>query len=351
MLKVLVVDDSAVFRTLLGRIINGNSDLRVQGYATSGEEAVEMAARLQPDVITMDVHMPGIDGLETTSRIMESSPCPIVIVTGHGNPDELAASFRIFEAGAVAMLRKPGSPSEPGFARRAEEIVRTLRVMAQVKVVKRRARKPPETPSTLPHLRATSKVVAIAASTGGPAALAEVLRSLPSDLSVPVVIVQHIAEGFDAGLVKWLDSVSPMPVELATSGRRMIAGRVLVAPQGRHLLVSGDTIRFQASSAADRHSPSADRLFSSIAKTFGAASLGVILTGMGSDGAHGSLDISRMGGIVIAQDEATSVVYGMARAASLVGAVNVELPLTQIPHAIIKLCAPDKKMSPSVDRL
>lgn len=337
MLRVLIVDDSAVARTLLSHVLRG-AGLDVVGEARDGEEAVRMAATLRPSVIAMDVHMPGLDGHEATRRIMEEAPTPIVMVTS-AQPVDVARSFRAVEAGALTLLEKPGAPGSPRFAELADELITTVKLLADVKLVRRRRRRAsvPRSHVRLPERR--TDLVAIGSSTGGPAALASLLKGLPPDLPVPVLIVQHIAQGFDRGLVEWLDKVTRLSVRLAEAGSPLRPGEVLVGPQDRHLGVVGNgTAELSAAPAIGGHRPSATHLFSSVARSYGDRAMGVILTGMGNDGAVGLLDLRTAGGVTVAQDKASSVVYGMPREAVHLGAVDCILPLQEIAPAIARAC-------------
>jgi two-component system chemotaxis response regulator CheB len=348
MLRVLVVDDSEVARRLLVSVLGGADGLGVVGEASSGPEAVRLAGRLRPDVITMDVQMPGMDGLEATRRIMQQHPAPIVVVSGGHDPDDLAHSLRALDAGAVAALRKPRGPLDPGFAAQAAELVGTVRLMAEVKVFRRRPAAPP--PATAPagpagngarRPRHPAELVAVGASTGGPAALATVLRGLPATTPVPILVVQHITHGFDAALATWLDETTPLSVSLATDGQPLAAGQVLIAPAGSHLgLSAAGRVELRRDPPLSGHRPSASHLFASVARVFGARGAGVVLTGMGSDGAAGLLELRRAGGTVLAQDQASCVVPGMPAAAVAAGAVDEVVPLDRLAARIAAAWAP-----------
>ena len=332
MLRVMVVDDSAVARHLLVQILDEDPELRVVAEAADGAQAVLLAESVRPDVITMDINMPVMDGLEATRTIMERMPRPIILISSLYDPEEVRDSFPGLEAGALTVLGKPGNPTAPGFTREAAEIVSTVKDLARVKVVTRRRRRgvgrgAVAPPSAVRRLRPAGGVpvgiLAVAASTGGPAALAKVLSKLSADLPVPIVVVQHMAAGFDQAFVDWLRRVSQLEIHLATHLSKLTPGKVLIAPHDHHLGVTREGRAVLSSeSPIGGHRPSATFLFRSIAQAYGRHALGVILTGMGDDGAPGLVDLKEAGGLVLAQDEASSVVYGMPRAAVELGAVD-----------------------------
>jgi two-component system, chemotaxis family, protein-glutamate methylesterase/glutaminase len=347
-LRVLVTEDSVVARALLVSIINRDPGLEVVGEARDGEQAVKLAADLKPDVITMDVHMPKLDGLEATRRIMAETPTPIVVISAI-DPKDVKMSFEALNSGALAVLAKPSGPMAPDFNERAAEIVSTVKNMAGVRVVRRRPRlaAPPPTadrrpPSAEPPAAAPAtsrrriELVAIGSSTGGPDALGKIIGGLPGHAPVPILIVQHITVGFHQGLVDWLNNVTPLSVKLGEEGHRPVPGEVILAPGEHHMAVdSSKRLTLTTESPVRGHRPSATHLFSTVAKVYGANALGVILTGMGDDGADGLVELRRAGGWVIGQDEATCVVYGMPREAAARGAVTEVLPLPEIAGAIV----------------
>jgi two-component system chemotaxis response regulator CheB len=347
MLRVMVVDDSAVARHLLVQILDEDPELRVVAEAADGAQAVLLAESVRPDVITMDINMPVMDGLEATRTIMERTPRPIVLISSLYDPQEVRDSFPGLEAGALTVLGKPGNPTVPGFAREAAEIVSTVKDLARVKVVTRRRRRgpsrgplaPPSAPRRpRPVARVPVGILAIAASTGGPAAVAKVLSGLTADLPVPVVVVQHMASGFDQAFADWLSRVSPLEVQIATHLGKLTPGKVMVAPNGSHLGVTREgRILLANDPPIGGHRPSATFLFRSVAQAYGRHALGVILTGMGSDGAPGLVDLKECGGLVLAQDEASSVVYGMPRAAVELGAVDWIADLEDIAASILEV--------------
>jgi two-component system chemotaxis response regulator CheB len=339
-LRVLVAEDSPVARQLIVHILNGDPELRVVGQATNGLEAVELTARLRPDVIVMDMTMPAMDGLEATRRIMAQTPTPIVLVSASYEPDDVNRSFEALEAGALHLLPKPCGPGAPGFADHAAGLTTTTKLMADVKLVRRtRPAQASRTPAAGGTRGLSCQVVAIASSTGGPAALATILGSLPEDLPAPILVVQHITTGFHEGLAEWLDHVSPLSVCLARDGQPLRGGQVLIAPSEAHLgVTTHGTVALDRGPPIGGHRPSATHLFRTAAEAFGDSALGVVLTGMGADGVPGLRALKDTRGLVFAQDEATSVVFGMPREAIARGVVDHVLPLDRMAGAIVAAC-------------
>lgn len=342
-LGVLVADDSPVARRLIVHILSSDPRLRVIAEAANGDEAVELATSHNPDVIVMDIVMPSTDGLQATRRIMEVLPTPIVLVSSAHDPTDMKMSFQALRAGALTLVAKPSGPEASTFMQDAASLTVTVKLMADVKLIRRRTTgrsdgKPvPSGPAAAAGRRAQPvEIVAIAASTGGPAALAAILSGLPASPPVPIVVVQHITPGFHDGFVEWLDSTSPVPVRLARDHEPLRAGAVLVAPPDAHL---GVTRRRRVELSPDPpiggHRPSATHLFGSIAGAYGLRAVGAILTGMGADGVAGLRLLKDAGGLVLAQDEATSVVYGMPREAASRGIVDEILPVERIAGSLV----------------
>jgi two-component system, chemotaxis family, protein-glutamate methylesterase/glutaminase len=343
MIRVLVVDDSATARTLLTSILAADPAIQVVGEASDGVEAIALSQQLRPDLVTMDLHMPRLDGLEATKEIMITAPTPIVIVTGTTRAREVKDSLDALRVGALEVLVKPPGPKSPGFVAAAQHLVATVKALSQVKVV--RHWRPP---SARPAVRSTpalvrpgstrGRIVAIAASTGGPAALQCLLSGLPGDFGLPILLVQHITPGFVSGLASWLDSSSPLRVKLAEEGEPLAARTVFLSPDHRHLGVSGQgTVALSSSPPIGGFRPSGNFLFESVARAFGAGAVAVILTGMGDDGVEGLRIVHRMGGHVIAQNEATSVIFGMPGAAIAAGLVDLVQPLSAISPYLVAL--------------
>lgn len=316
-IRVVVAEDSATVRHLLVALLNADPSVVVVGEAVNGKEAVELTRRLRPSVVVMDIRMPVMDGFEATKRIMIESPTPVVIVTATANA-EVELGLRAVQLGAMTLLPKPGAPNDPGFAAQAARFVPLVKAFSEVKVIRRRRdvddpAKPSDASNRDAPIRPGAvEVVAIAASTGGPAALYRLLERLPPRSTVPILVVQHIAEGFTAGLVSWLGSGTPLPVKVAVEGERLVGSTIYVAAEQRHLEVSNDRrVRLSDQPAVGGFRPSATALFRSVAQVYGRGAVAVVLTGMGSDGFEGVVRVRESGGVVLAQDEATSVVFGM----------------------------------------
>jgi len=337
-IRVLVVDDSATQRAALVAALEGDPALVVAGWAGNGAEAVRAAALLRPDVITMDLQMPVMDGLEATRRIMRETPTPIVMVTAHLRPDEQSLALEAIEAGVLTVVPTPG-PSPRAVAK----LVDVVKSMSQVKVIRRwtpeRLRAGGQAPlQPAPGGSSTPpRVVGIGASTGGPPALLQILSPLPRAFAPPVLVVQHIAAGFEGGLVDWLGRQCALPVELAVAGRRLDRPGILIAPPGQHLVVRAGAIALVGDAPVGAHRPSATALFQSLAAEYGPRAVGVLLTGMGDDGAAGLRDMKRRGATTIAQDEASSVVHAMPAAAIALGVVDRVLSPPEIAQALLAL--------------
>jgi two-component system chemotaxis response regulator CheB len=341
-IRVLVVDDSPTFRRLLSTILRADPELEVIGQAADGAAAIEMVKRLRPDIVTMDVHMPGLDGFAATKRIMVETPTPILITTSV-DPRVLSVSLEAVRVGALAVQAKPGDPLGPGFDEEARELVRQVKAMARVKVVRHfepepvRAAVPPVT-SAAALYRSPAEVVAIAASTGGPAAIHRILSTLTADFPMPILVVQHIARGFSPGFAEWLDKASPLRVKLAADGEPLQPGTVYVAVDDHHLALSlARHIHLSSAPAVGGFRPSGTVLFESVAAAYGSHALAVILTGMGRDGVDGLRAIRQAGGRSIAESEESAVVYGMPGAAVNAGLADFILPLEQICTSLAEL--------------
>jgi two-component system chemotaxis response regulator CheB len=335
--RVLVVDDSRCARSLLRALIEAAPGLAVCGEAADGREAVEKALALKPDVVTMDLQMPEMDGMQAIEEIMARQAVPILVLSDLADaPNAMAAIAR----GALEAARKPTLEEGPRLASR-------LRILARIPVIRHIRRNgaltfkqgsdDPASPARLDARvptepsRPGSPVVAIASSTGGPQALARILPDLPADFAAPVLIAQHISDGFAGAMADWLSRLCAVPVKIPVEGEALVPGQIYLADSITHMtLGAGRRIRLEQRMETDMYRPSCDRLLASVAVQVGRDAVGVILTGMGRDGAQGMLALAKAGGTTIAQDEATSIIFGMNREAILAGGVQMTLPLDLI---------------------
>lgn len=373
MIRCLVVDDSRAFRAILRAILSQAQGVEVVGEAADGDDAVAKVLALKPDVVTMDVRMPGKDGLGAIADIMERAPTPIVVVSAEGGPERQEIAFEALQLGAIEVLGKPRSDGAGRFERDAEAIRMAVRAVSGLKLVtrhRRHLRRPTVTaavaprtapavprpaptlvPGTIPVVSrepapwaspgaaapGADRVLGIAASTGGPAMLARILAALPADYPLPILVVQHIAQGFESGLVHWLAGETALQVKLASDGEAVAPGTVFIAPDGRHMGIVARRIRLWDGAPIRGFRPSGTVLFQSLASACGAGAAGLVLSGMGDDGADGLQAIRAQGGWTAAQGPATSVVFGMPRAAIERGAAAETLELEDIPAALARV--------------
>lgn len=361
MIRCLVVDDSRTFRATLRAILARAPDIEVVGEAADGLEAVAEVLRLRPDVVTMDVRMPGKDGLAAIEEIMRLRPTPVVVVSAEAGPENQGIAFRALDAGAIEVLAKPGSAAK-AFERDSEAIRTAVRTVAGLKLITRRrppARAPADgsapgatseraqeaieraraafTPWPPMRIRPVPRVIGIAASTGGPAVLARVLRVLPAGFPVPILVVQHIAEGFDAGLAHWLAGETALRVKLARDGEHLAPGTAWIAPNGKHLGVARDRVRLFDGAPVKGFRPSGSVLLSTIALEYGAAAAGLVLSGMGDDGVEGLAEVRARGGWTGAQGPHSCAVFGMPRAAIERGAAERTIELDDLAPSLLRL--------------
>lgn len=338
MTDILIVDDSALLRKCLRQLIEADPTMRVVGQAGSGEEALAFLENRSVHVVTMDIQMPGLDGFETTRRIMERHPVPVVIVSSCWEPVEVEKTFQAMDAGAVAILPKPANLAE-GHDAYGLELRGALAAASQARVIRKRSRR---SQAVAVPLKGESRpsIVAVGASTGGPQALVELLGALPVSFPLPLLVVQHIARGFLRGFREWLEKVTPLEVVIAGDGGRPRPGRVYLAPEGRHLALTADRA-LTLSDAPPEHAvrPSASVLFRSLARVWKGDGAAVLLSGMGTDGAEELRQLHALGAATFAQDRESSVVWGMPGEAVRLGGARYVLPPVQIAETLEKMTA------------
>ena len=371
MIRVLIVEDSAVVREFLVHVLSSDPRIAVIGTAKDGEEALEAVKNTKPDVITMDIHMPRMNGLEATRRIMETHPVPIVIVSGSTNLKEVETTFKAIEAGALAVISRPEGIGHPGYEATVKDLIQTVKLMSEVKVVKRWPKTTMKTSSPIKEQGSENEgrgtrdegrissitlvsetngrpsslgggssiaVVAMGASTGGPIVLQMILSGLPKDYPVPLLIVQHIAPGFGLGFAEWLARSSGFPVGVATDGQSLLPGHAYVAPDRFDMGVkAGNRIQLRRAESEKGLHPSVSYLFRSISEVYGRNAAGVLLTGMGADGAKELRLMKESGALTIVQDEESSVVYGMPEEAIKLGAATYVLSPDKITALLADL--------------
>lgn len=354
--RVLVVEDSFTVRKRLCEVIEEEPDCEIAGEAEDGKQAIELCERCRPDVISMDMMLPVMTGLAATEYIMAHRPTPILICSSSVNRGELFKTYDALAAGAVDVLEKPqGDETDGSWERR---FIDALKLVSRIKVITHpRARLSslrnhplPVTEVSSPGrgARGTYSVIAIGASTGGPGALVQVLRALPVQFPWPVLVVLHINEPFGTAFAEWLDRQTDRRVSHAQDGELVgqAAGRVVIAPPDRHVIVSRGRLRLTRDAERNSCRPSVDVLFESVAGEYGPSAAGCLLTGMGRDGAMGLLEMRRAGGLTIAQDEATSVVYGMPHEAVRLGAAMHVMPIAEIGPLLASLAVRAHQMTP-----
>jgi len=333
-IRVLIADDSALVRDLIKAIIGLDPELDVVGEASNGREAVEKVRSLHPDIVTMDIEMPVMDGLQAIEQIMAENAVPILVVTTRG---DAKTAYSAISKGALDLVVKPDVNIEE-----AQEFVAKLKLMSKVRVIRHLSgsfsrQRPAVIEPPVYQGDIGDRIVAIASSTGGPEALSVILSRLPERFPLPIVIAQHISEGFVSGMVGWLKTLSRIEIKVAENGERLRQGVAYVCPSENHMRVdSSRLITFVERHAKDIYRPSCDVLLSSVAESFGKKAVGVILTGMGSDGVAGMKKIKEAGGRTIAQDEKTSVIFGMPKIAIESGCIDRVLPLEAISGEIAK---------------
>jgi two-component system chemotaxis response regulator CheB len=341
-IRVVIADDSLVAREMLAQILSSDPEIEVVGQAKDGHEATEMVASLGPDLVTMDIHMPRMDGLAAVSHIMAYTPTPILVVSSSVHGSGTGRAFDALKCGALEVMKKPEPRDWEDLERIGRDLIRRVKMLSRVKVIthlagRRRSERKSGEPGPLAPAKEGYALVAVGSSTGGPSALMTVLSGLPAEFPVPVLIAQHIAEGFIPGLVEWLDGGCRMAVAAAADRKVPKPGVAYLAPTGRNLEFDGSVMRFRDPLKGQLYIPSADTLFSSVASSMRTKAVGVIMTGMGNDGAAGLKLMRDAGAATIAQDEKTSTVFGMPKAAADLGAAGEVLPLEGVAPELIRL--------------
>jgi two-component system chemotaxis response regulator CheB len=356
-IRVLVVDDSALMRKLIPAILERDASIEVVGTAMDGAFALKKIDEFNPDVVTLDLEMPRMDGLEALRLIMRRAPIPVIVVSTHSK-EGAYSTFKALALGAIDFVAKPRDAAAGHLDAIAVELIEKIKVAKRASGRKIRASVEVETKSPLKKpTRATlppSRIVAIGISTGGPNALQYMLSQIPADFAAAVVIVQHMPEGFTEMFARRLDECCALDVQEARSGDLLIAGRVLICPGNRHMVVRrmprGDMVTLSDGPPVNGHRPSADVLFHSVAHEFTLTSVGVLMTGMGDDGAEGLGAIKAAGGMTVAQSEDTCVVSGMPRAAIIKGYANKIIPLESLSAFLVGYCGSDRDRSEKTEK-
>jgi len=353
MIRVLIVEDSDTVVKFLTHVLGSDPNIEVVGTARNGAEALEAVIQTKPDVVTMDIHMPQMNGFDATRQIMENYPTPIVIVSGSSDAREIATTFHALEAGALALIPRPWGIGHPHHEATAKELLQTVKLMSEIKVVRRWPRHRTGPASPLPaKVKIDSpasrfQIVAIGASTGGPVVLQTILSGLKKDFPAPVLIVQHMAPGFIQGFVDWLGQSAGLPIRMAVHGDSVLPGNAYVAPDGFQMGVRAGHIFLSKDPLENGLRPSASYLFRSVANVYGARAVGVLLTGMGKDGAEELKLMKDKGAMTIAQDKESSIVYGMPGEAVKLGAASYVLPSDKIAAALQSLTRGSMSQHPS----
>jgi two-component system chemotaxis response regulator CheB len=347
-IRVLIVDDSITARNLLKLLLIEDPHFEIIGIVSNGSEAVDFVKREKPDVVSMDIHMPVMNGFEATSQIMSTNPVPIVIVSTAYNPSETQLAFKALEAGALTILPRPIGPGHPDFLKHGKTYRLTLKSLSEVRVIRRhrsgsmpagnsdQGLKSENISETGAKQSNGARIVAIGASAGGPSALQIILKSLPPDFPVPVLIVQHIDKGFAEGFAQWLGQISKIPVIIPKDGEQLLPGHVYLPCGDRHLGVKKEGIA-SISSASPEHGlrPAVSFLFRSVGSVYGNNATAILLSGMGLDGAEELKNLKELGAFTIVQNEETSLVYGMPGEAIRLRASCRVLPPEQMIQTIL----------------
>ena len=341
MIRILIADDSELTRVVLRDLLSQDAGIVIAGEVCDGRAAVEQTARLKPDLVIMDVMMPVMDGLEAVAEIMAATPTPILMLSANTDPQDSRSAFAAIKLGALDVMAKPTGVVTKAFSQIASQLIAKVKSLSRIRVIHHyRVQRPKVAKPAVPYSAGPRRILAIGASTGGPKAVMQLLQDLPRELAAAVLVVQHIADGFAPGFADWLDRESALSVRLAEGGSELRAGTVLVAPNKAHLTVKSNRIVLEDSPPLHNCRPAVDAMFHSLAgQNLAAETVAVLLTGMGTDGAAGLGALREQGAYTIAQDEASSAIFGMPKAAVDRGAVTQVLPLEQIAGVVCRLFA------------
>lgn len=341
MIKVLIVEDSITQREILCRIVRDEDDMTVAGEARNGAEAIEQTRKLSPDVVLMDVHMDDMNGIDATRRIMRDHPVPIVIMSSTLQERDIDLAVEAMRVGAVTAIEKPKGAALLHMSKMGPQLCAVLREAAAAKIrpPASRSATPPAAPRVgVYHSPAEAvKVIGVASSAGGPSVLVEIFSALPRGFSIPILLVQHISAGFEEGFANWLTQQTDQQARIAAKGQKLAPG-IWLGPTDRHIVLNTPhQIGLLPRQPSDIHCPAGDPLLASIAEQHGKSAVGVVLTGMGDDGARGLLALKQAGGQTMIQNEATAMVWGMPQAAKKLGASQFELTPAEIAQALCRL--------------
>jgi two-component system chemotaxis response regulator CheB len=347
--RVVVIEDSVVEQAFITYLINADPRLEVIAAFSNAEDAIATINKIAPDVITLDIRLPGMSGLEATHHIMSKKPTPIVVISANVESEELNISMNALRAGALTVVEKPLGFGNKNFESRAQQICDQIALMSEVIVLRQKSFRDLEFTNSdslnsipLPNdlnQAARFSALGVVASTGGPSALVTLFQSLPSNFPLPIFLVQHITASFIESFASWLNDLCPFSVQFAKNGETPVKGTIYLPPEDHHLEIIGGIFKISQSAHISQQRPSGTALFNSMADTYGAKAIGVLLTGMGDDGASGLLKIRKTGGFTLAEHESTAVVYGMPGVAVALGGAQEILPLPEIGPRLTSLIA------------
>ncbi|MCH9769962.1 MAG: chemotaxis-specific protein-glutamate methyltransferase CheB [Gammaproteobacteria bacterium] len=347
-IRILIAEDSKLISTIFTKIFNAADDMEVIGHAADGEQAVNLTKKLKPDLITMDIEMPKMDGVEATKQIMKHNPTPIVVISSHANDSSMNLTFKAIEAGALTVLDKPQGLSPDVFGPMQQYLINTVRAMAAIKAIKRRSSRllPPKKAKIPPPKDADYEVIGLGTSTGGPPALSTIFKALPKEFPLPILAVQHITPGFLPGMLKWLKLSVQQNIKLAEAHELLKPNTIYFAPDNHQLEIYRRhgklAIKLVEGKAINGFCPSVDGLFHSLASTCPNTAIGGLLTGMGRDGAKGLLAMHQAHCQTFTQDKSGCVIHGMPQAAIDLGASRHEIALEKIADFLVQQTKPYK---------